>query len=310
MSIKVCLDAGHYGKYNRSPAVASYYESDLAWKFHKMLKAELEKLGVEVITTREKQNTNRGLYERGAASKGCHLFLSVHSNAVAGGINENIDYPVAYVLLNGSSTDIGLKLAKVVEDVMGTSQKGRTATRRGSNGEYYGVLRGASAVGTPGVILEHSFHTNTRSTKWLLNDTNLQKLAKAEAECIAAHFGTGTENQWYRVRRCWSDAASQKGAFRDLDKAKKCADENEGYRVFDESGKAIYPNKEFEPYPVRVSIEDLYIRKGPGTDYDKIGYIPVGTYTIVEEADGRGATMWGRLKSGAGWISLDFATRI
>lgn len=121
MSIKVCLNAGHYGKYNRSPAVTSYYESDMAWKLHIMLKAELEQLGIEVITTRAKQNTNRGLYERGATSKGCHLFLSVHSNAVAGGINENIDYPVDYVLLNGSSTDIGLKLAKVVEDVMGTS---------------------------------------------------------------------------------------------------------------------------------------------------------------------------------------------
>ena len=208
MSIKVCLDAGHYGKYNRSPVVASYYESDMAWKLHIMLKAELEKLGVEVVTTRAKQNTNRGLYERGAASKGCHLFLSVHSNAVAGGINENIDYPVAYVLLNGSSTDIGLKLAKVVEDVMGTSQKGRTATRRGSNGEYYGVLRGANAVGTPGIILEHSFHTNTRSTKWLLNDINLQKLAKTEAECIAVHFGMEAEKHWYRVRKNWLDVVS------------------------------------------------------------------------------------------------------
>lgn len=28
MAIKVCLDAGHYGKYNRSPAVSSYYPKD------------------------------------------------------------------------------------------------------------------------------------------------------------------------------------------------------------------------------------------------------------------------------------------
>ena len=105
------------------------------------------------------------------------------------GVNENVDYPVAYVLLNGSSTDIGLKLAKVVEAVMGTAQSGRTATRQGTNGEYYGVLRGANAVGTPGIILEHSFHTNTKATKWLSSDSNLQKLAKAEAECIASYYG-------------------------------------------------------------------------------------------------------------------------
>lgn len=189
MAVKVCLDAGHYGKYNRSPAVSSYYESDMTWKLHNYLKKELEAFGIGVVTTRTNQNTDRALYERGAASKGCNLFISVHSNAVGNGVNESVDYPVSYVLLNGSSTDIGLKLAKVVESVMGTAQSGRTATRQGTNGEYYGVLRGANAVGTPGIILEHSFHTNTRATKWLSSDSNLQKLAKAEAECIASYYG-------------------------------------------------------------------------------------------------------------------------
>ena len=42
MAVKVCLDAGHYGKYNRSPAVSSYYESDMTWKLHNYLKKELE----------------------------------------------------------------------------------------------------------------------------------------------------------------------------------------------------------------------------------------------------------------------------
>ena len=135
MAVKVCLDAGHYGKYNRSPAVSSYYESDMTWKLHNYLKKELESFGIVVVTTRTNQNTDRALYERGAASKGCNLFISVHSNAVGNGVNENVDYPVAYVLLNGSSTDIGLKLAKVVEAVMGTAQSGRTATRQGTNGD-------------------------------------------------------------------------------------------------------------------------------------------------------------------------------
>ena len=161
----------------------------MTWKLHNYLKKELEAFGIGVVTTRTNQNTDRALYERGAASKGCNLFISVHSNAVGHGVNENVDYPVAYVLLNGSSTDIGLKLAKVVEAVMGTAQSGRTATRQGTNGEYYGVLRGANAVGTPGIILEHSFHTNTRATKWLSSDSNLQKLAKAEAECVASYYG-------------------------------------------------------------------------------------------------------------------------
>jgi hypothetical protein len=65
-------------------------------------------------------------------------------------------------------------------------------------------------------------------------------------------------------------------------------------------------NTLFKPYLVRVKIPDLYIRKGPGTNYDNNGFCPVGAYTIIGEAQGQGATKWGQLKSGAGWISLDY----
>ena len=64
-----------------------------------------------------------------------------------------------------------------------------------------------------------------------------------------------------------------------------------------------------KPYLVRVTIPDLYIRKGPGTNYGKNGFIKPGVYTIVEERTGAGASKWGKLKSGAGWISLDYAKK-
>jgi len=269
MGVKVCLDAGHYAKYNQSPANKSYYESDMVWRLHLLLKLELEKYGVNVITTRKEQHIDLGVYNRGVASKGCDFFISLHSNAAGNCTDESVDYPVAYVLLNGSSSELGAKLAKVVERVMGTKQPGRTSTRRGSNGEYYGVLRGADAVSTPAIILEHSFHTNTATTNWLLNDANLMKLASAEAECIAEYYGLKKK----------SDATS------------------------------------FKPYPVRVSIRNLNIRKGPGTNYGTIGkYTGEGVFTIVDEVEGKGATKWGLLKSYAdnrnGWISLDYAEKI
>jgi len=117
---------------------------------------------------------------------------------------------------------------------------------------------------------------------------------------------------WYCVRKSWADASSQKGAFKSLEKAKKCADENPGHSVFDESGKAVYTGAAaFQPYLVRISIPDLNIRRGPGTDYAKTGeYTKAGIFTIVDEADGKGASRWGKLKSNAGWISLDYAARI
>lgn len=188
--VKICLDAGHYGKYNRSPAVKSYYESDMNWKLHILLKKYLEQYGIEVIQTRSNQATDLGLNARGKASKGCDLFLSIHSNAVGNGVNESVDYPVVYVPLNGSGTEIGKKLATCIASTMGTKQKGEVKTKKGSGDwDYYGVIYGAVSVGVPGLILEHSFHTNTRSTKWLLDDNNLDKLARAEAAVIAAHYG-------------------------------------------------------------------------------------------------------------------------
>ena len=63
------------------------------------------------------------------------------------------------------------------------------------------------------------------------------------------------------------------------------------------------------PYHVRVKITNLNIRKGPGTNYGATGYIRPGIYTIVAESTGKGASKWGKLKSGAGWISLDYATK-
>ena len=186
--IKICLDAGHVGsKYNQSPVVKTYYESAMVWKLHLKLKAELETRGFEVITTRADIDTDLGVYKRGAASKGCNVFISLHSST------ESVDYPVVYRAYdNLNDVDVlALQIAKKIGELMGTNQAGRTATRKNSaGGEYYGVLRGARAVGTPFyMLIEHSFHTNTAATKWLSVDANLDKLAVAEAELLADYFG-------------------------------------------------------------------------------------------------------------------------
>lgn len=191
MSKKICLDAGHVGsKYNQSPVVKTYYESAMVWALHLKLKAQLEARGFQVVTTRASIDTDLGVYERGTASKGCDVFISLHSNACG---TESVDYPVVYRAYdNKNSVDtLALKLAKKVGELMGTTQAGRTATRKNSSGgEYYGVLRGARAVGTPYyMLIEHSFHTNTKATKWLSKDANLDKLAVAEADILAEFFG-------------------------------------------------------------------------------------------------------------------------
>ena len=63
----------------------------------------------------------------------------------------------------------------------------------------------------------------------------------------------------------------------------------------------------FVPYIIRVDVDALHIRLAPTTLSTIVGVIKDrGAYTIVAESDGIGATKWGKLKSGAGWISLDY----
>ena len=131
--------------------------------------------------------------------------------------------------------------------------------------------------------------------------------------------------KYYRVRKSWADAASQLGAYTVIDNAKAMADKHSGYTVYDWNGKAVYGAEvsggsgstgEFSnadcPFLVKVSIDDLNIRKGAGTNTAKTGmYTGVGVFTILEVKIGKGSDAGlGRLKSGAGWISLDYCQRV
>lgn len=131
-----------------------------------------------------------------------------------------------------------------------------------------------------------------------------------------------TEVKYYRVRKSWEDDASQLGAYTILDNAKAMADKHPGYEVYDWNGMQVYPEVAEGaasgmsnvdcPFMVKVSITDLNIRKGAGTNTAKTGqYTGIGIFTIVEVREGKGSdTGWGKLKSGAGWISLDYCQRV
>lgn len=125
-----------------------------------------------------------------------------------------------------------------------------------------------------------------------------------------AMTGTPTEDVkpsegWYRVRKSWDDSKSQKGAYKILEYAKNCVDKNPGYKVFDASGKVVYPQAT-ATYLVKVTTAVLNVRKGPGTNHKIVTTVKKGdVYTIVGESDG-----WGKLKSGAGWIKLSYTKHI
>ncbi len=76
----------------------------------------------------------------------------------------------------------------------------------------------------------------------------------------------------------------------------------------DFKNKLVTPS--FVPYKVRVTADELNIRNGAGVKYKRNGAITdKGVYTIVEEKM-NGKTKWGKLKSGAGWISLSYTKKV
>ena len=60
-----------------------------------------------------------------------------------------------------------------------------------------------------------------------------------------------------------------------------------------------------EPFIVQITASSLNVRKGPGTSYTVAQTVSKGqVFTIVQQQGG-----WGKLKSGAGWISLKYTAR-
>lgn len=61
----------------------------------------------------------------------------------------------------------------------------------------------------------------------------------------------------------------------------------------------------FAPYLTKISRADFPIYRGPGYDTGLTRYVETaGTFTIVEETQDDRGNLWGRLKSGAGWVDL------
>ena len=94
------------------------------------------------------------------------------------------------------------------------------------------------------VITVHRWFANKSCPgNWLyarLGDLATKVTAQLAGTTIVPATPTAT---LYRVRKTWSDSKTQKGAFKVLSNAKKCADDNAGYSVFDEKGNVVYTGK-------------------------------------------------------------------
>ena len=192
MAIKIYLDPGHYHGVNMMPN--GYSEGTQMWKLYTFLRPMLEAYGFEVDTTRYSSftypkdgNGNDFIEGRGRMSKGADILLSLHTNACN---TESVNRPVIIYPINGKAKDLADKLGAALQSCMGL-QNYQIYSKVNSSGtaDYYGVIRGAAAVGVPALIIEHTFHTNNAMATWLKSDANLKKVAQCVADTVAKHYG-------------------------------------------------------------------------------------------------------------------------
>ena len=193
--LKITLDPGH-GKNQNQGCVSGYYESNRVFLLAQYLKSELEQYdGVAVYLTKSSLEQNPDLESRGktARDNGSSVFISLHTNAASSSAVGVVGF---HSLKRPNSKALCEKLCSAAAGVMDTgvtySRGSLTRAYPGySNLDYYGVIRSAvkSSAVENAFIIEHGFHTNPKECAWLASDSNLKKIAKAEAETLTAHYG-------------------------------------------------------------------------------------------------------------------------
>ena len=304
----VVIDPGHAGNTYNAGAVKGYYESKAVYDLSLYEKAALEKRGIDVIMTRER-NQDPGLYERGqmAVKKGRGyanvVFESNHSNAFNGKAYGVTIIRSAHLPSSEKLADRMIDaIVKVMKPSTGITYNRGVTTKTQSNGaDWYGVIRGAvsgevsqkQAQNGPvhyDYIVEHGFHDNQKECQFLSKQENLKAIAEAKAAVIADYFGIRDKGQ----------SGNQ--------------DSQGGQHEQGTDTDSPVQNKK-TPYLVKIRTDTLNIRKLPTVHSAAVGFTGKGTFTITEEATGvvnasGDKSRWGRLRSGKGWICLDYAEKV
>lgn len=327
MAIKIMVDCGHMSGYNKYTVIGGKTaEGDVVWSIGQYLIPLLREYGFTVASTKASINAYPGapgddnITARGRMAAGYDLFLSLHTNACS---TESVNRPVVIYPVSGKCKDLAAKIGAKLQSVGGwQNYQIFSKWNSAGNADYYGVIRGAAQVGVPGLIIEHTFHTNRAAANWLCEDANRRKLAEALAEVIAGYYGLNkisgsvtaptkpeTATDIYRVRKAWSDPASQIGAYKSLQSAKSVCDAHGGYYVFDKDGKAVYPEEDGETVAAaHSSITRYTFKAGSAVPVycdtaltNVIGHLNDGEEVYCIEAGTSLMLVWYKLDSGNGY---------
>lgn len=166
----------------------------------------------------------------------------------------------------------GAQLAKNILselEKIGQNSRGTKIRKNSSGSDYFGFIRNTKM---PAVITESVFVDNLADASQADTDEECKAFGEAIARGVLKTLG---------VKENISTPSKP---------AQKPAEK---------------PENTASSYKVKVTVNALNIRNGAGMNYKVNGVIRNrGVYTIVETKDN-----WGKLKSGAGWICLDFTKR-
>lgn len=306
MSKKVFISAGHGG--SDSGAVGNgFKEKDLNLSIAMACGNYLKSKGVEVQMSRVKdEDDDLNQEARESNAFGPDLTVSIHNNA-GGGDGVEAWYSIVGGLGKTCAENI---LAEVVK--IGQNSRG-AKTRKGSNGrDYYGFIRQTKA---PAVIVECAFVDN--ATDIQIIDTEPERVAMGEAIAKGILKTLGITDSVPVTTPAPATKSIEEVAKEVIagkygnGEARKNAIINAGYdynAVQAKVNEIVNASKtsSFTAYKVKVTASALNIRSGAGTNNKVVGVIrDRGIYTIVDEKSG-----WGKLKSGAGWISLGYCKKI
>ena len=159
MAATVVIDPGHGGAGTEGCGAiyAPYIEKSLSLDLASKLAGELSAAGVSVYMTHSTDQA-MSLPARAdyAKSMGAKLMVSIHFNA--SGPHDKTGTEV-WTSAFGNHYKVGSECgSQVLSQIsaLGLSSKG-VKTKLGSQGDYYGVIRYATSMGVPTIIIEHCF---------------------------------------------------------------------------------------------------------------------------------------------------------
>ncbi|MCF0125886.1 MAG: N-acetylmuramoyl-L-alanine amidase [Clostridia bacterium] len=235
--MKILLISGHGAN---DPGACSSYgtEATETRKVVNELKTQLSKYNVTVDVYPQNRNCYsdvlNGSFQLNVSNY--NYVLEIHFNSAENVLAKGVEIFTTYA-----------EAATTVEQAIVNNIAKLGFTNRGVKKENFAVINYVKNKGVSSALLETCFISNKEDMDRY--KAKFKQICEAIVNGIVNEFGiakkqtpTPVSKELYRVRSSWTDAASQKGAFSDVNNAIKCCDNYSGYNVYNSTGFIVYSN--------------------------------------------------------------------